>query len=198
VLRVEGLRAGYGPMLVLRDVAFSLPSGATAVATGPNGSGKTTLVHALAGLLASSAGAVELDGVALDRLPAHRRARAGVALVPQGRRVFGSLTVVEHLRLAGGRPGRWSADAVLDALPPLRALLRRPARQLSGGQQQLLAVARALCTNPSLLLLDEPTEGLAPDLAATVTELIGTVAAQGVAVLLTETDGTQLSIREQT
>jgi len=184
-------------MIVLRDVTFSVASGAVAVAAGPNGSGKTTLVYALAGLLSSCGGAVRLDGVALHQVAAHWRARAGVALVPQGRRVFGSLTVAEHLRLAAHRPGPWTAESLLDALPPLRPLVKRPARHLSGGQQQLLAIARALSTNPSLLLLDEPTEGLAPDLAATVTELIRTVASYGVAVLVTGSGGTQLSIREQ-
>ena len=184
MLRVERLSAGYGPVLVVRDVSFTVPAGGIAVAVGPNGAGKTTLVHAIAGLLATRDGVIHHRGVPLHRRSAHRIARAGVALVPQGRRVFGSLTVAEHLALAA-RPGPWTVPRVLDTLPPLRPLLRRAGRHLSGGEQQMLAIARALLTNPSLLLLDEPTEGLAPSLAQTVTDLIPTVAAEGVTVLLT-------------
>jgi branched-chain amino acid transport system ATP-binding protein len=199
MLRVEGLTAGYGSVIVLRDVSFTVAAGTVAIAAGPNGAGKTTLVHAIAGLLSTRNGVIHHRGVPLHGRGAHRVARAGVALVPQGRRVFGSLTVAEHLVLAR-RPGPWTAARVLDTLPPLRPLLRRHGRHLSGGEQQMLAIARALVTNPSLLLLDEPTEGLAPALAQTVTDLITTLAGEGMTVLVTLADATEsttrLSIRE--
>jgi branched-chain amino acid transport system ATP-binding protein len=215
VLSVENLTAGYGRAIVLGGVSFTVPTGALRAVTGPNGAGKTTLVQAIAGLLSTCDGAVRLgpgageEPVRLHDLPPHHRARAGVALVPQGRRVFASLTVAEQLALAQ-RPGSWSVERLLDELPPLRPLTRRLGRHLSGGEQQLVALARALATNPRLLLLDEPTEGLAPELVARVTELIGTLAASGVTVLATASEtavsettslgstlpGTRLSIRE--
>ncbi len=194
MLRVEHLTAGHGPVTVLRDVSFAVPTGAAIAAVGPNGAGKTTLVHAVAGLLSTRDGAVHLHEVPLHHLPAHRVARAGVALVPQGRRVFGSLTVAEHLTLAQ-RPGPWTVDRILDIVPALRPLLRRHGRHLSGGEQQMLAIARALATNPSLLLLDEPTEGLAPPLARAVTDLIVELAGEGGTVLVTAADTADTDIR---
>ena len=212
MLRVEHLSAGYGGSVVLREVSFTVPDGAVRVVTGPNGAGKTTLLHALAGLLSTRDGSVHLGRLPLHQLPAHRIARAGVALVPQGRRVFASLTVAEHLNLAATapprRPGPWTVESVLEALPALRALRRRYGRHLSGGEQQMLALARALLTNPTLLLLDEPAEGLAPSLVPVVTGLMTRVAAAGGAVLATAAPtvrnpgagdalaGTRLSIRE--
>jgi branched-chain amino acid transport system ATP-binding protein len=199
VLRVERLSAGYGSSIVLRDLSFTVPANTVAVAAGPNGAGKTTLLHAIAGLLPPRNGRIHHCGVPLHRRSAYRVARAGVALVPQGRRVFGSLTVAEHLAVAR-RPGPWTPRRVLDSLPPLEPLLRRHGRHLSGGEQQMLALGRALVTNPSLLLLDEPTEGLAPALAQTVTDLITTIAGEGTTVLVTLADATdsttRLSIRE--
>jgi branched-chain amino acid transport system ATP-binding protein len=198
MLRVEQLYAGYGPLPVLHGVDLVVPSGTQAAVVGHNGAGKTTLLHAIAGLLSTRDGAVHHQGVALHGLSAHWVARAGVALVPQGRRVFASLTVTEHLELAahtpgwpGGwrrRPRSWPVERVLDELPALRRLRDRAGRQLSGGEQQLLAIARALATSPSLLLLDEPTEGLAPDLREAVTTLLSTVADDGVTLLVTASD----------
>jgi branched-chain amino acid transport system ATP-binding protein len=191
VLRVERLTAGYGQAIVVRDATFTVPTGTVRVVSGPNGAGKTTLLHAIAGLVSTRDGTVRLQGVALHQRPAHRVARAGVALVPQGRRVFGSLTVAEHLALASRAPGArrrtggWPAARVLDTLPALRPLLGRPGRVLSGGEQQMVAIGRALATDPTLLLLDEPTEGLAPSLAQLVTALLADIAAQGMTVLAT-------------
>jgi branched-chain amino acid transport system ATP-binding protein len=188
VLRVDQLTAGYGQATVLRDITFDVPTGGLCTVVGPNGAGKTTLVNTLAGLLRAQGGAVYHQGVALHRLSAHLVARVGVALVPQGRHVFPSLSVAEHLAIAGRRQrGPWTTDRILATLPTLRPLLHRPGRYLSGGEQQMLAIARALATNPSLLLLDEPTEGLAPTLAQTVTDLIATIAGHGVTVLTTAT-----------
>jgi branched-chain amino acid transport system ATP-binding protein len=199
VLRVERLSAGYGAAIVLRDLSFTVPPNTVAAVAGPNGAGKTTLLHAIAGLLPPRDGRIHFRGVPLHRRSAHHIARAGVALVPQGRRVFGSLTVAEHLALAR-RPGPWTPRRVLDSLPPLEPLLHRRGRHLSGGEQQMLALSRALVTNPSLLLLDEPAEGLAPALAQTVTDLITTVVGEGMTVLVTLADATdsttRLSIRE--
>ena len=184
MLRVDQLAAGHGRATILRGVTFDVPTGTICTVIGPNGAGKTTLAHTIAGLLPTHDGGIYHHGVALHQLPAHLIARVGVALVPQGRRIFDSLTVAEHLTLAH-RPGPWSIDRILDTLPALVPLLPRPGRHLSGGQQQLLAVARALARNPTLLILDEPTEGLAPSLAHTITDLITTAAAEGVTVLTT-------------
>lgn len=184
MLKIENLTKQFGGLTAVRDVSVTFEKGKINAIIGPNGAGKTTLVHTIAGLLPAHGGGIYHHGVALHQLPAHLIARVGVALVPQGRRIFDSLTVAEHLTLAH-RPGPWSIDRILDTLPALVPLLPRPGRHLSGGQQQLLAVARALARNPTLLILDEPTEGLAPSLARTITDLITTAAAEGVTVLTT-------------
>jgi branched-chain amino acid transport system ATP-binding protein len=152
---------------------------------GRNGAGKTTLVHAIAGLLRPYSGVVEVYGADVAGKAAHRVARAGVGLVPQGRRVFASLTVAEHLALAV-RSGPWTIPRVLELLPRLDERRRHRGDQLSGGEQQMLAIARALLTQPKVLLLDEPCEGLSPDLAARVRERVAGLAATGLTVLLVE------------
>ena len=183
MLSVRGLVAGYGGGQVLHGVDLAVPAGTVTAVVGPNGAGKTTLVHAIAGLVPVAAGTVELAGTVLSARPAHRVARAGVALVPQGRRVFASLTVAEHFRVAGGAP-----DEVLALFPRLGERLRHRGDQLSGGEQQMLAVARALLRRPRLLLLDEPCEGLATDLAARLRALVRELAGAGMTVLLVEQD----------
>jgi branched-chain amino acid transport system ATP-binding protein len=184
-LTVEGLHAGYGGGTVLHGVNLTVPTGTALAVLGRNGAGKTTLVHTVCGLIKPRAGSVSLDGEELAGRPAHRVARAGIALVPQGRRVFASLTVAEHLTLTRRR-GEWTVDRVLQLLPRLRERMRNRGNQLSGGEAQMLAIARALLTQPRMLLLDEPCEGLAVDLADRVRAVVAELARGGLTVLVVE------------
>jgi ABC-type branched-subunit amino acid transport system ATPase component len=191
------MRAGYGGADVLSDVDFEAAAGEVVTVLGRNGAGKTTLLNAIAGLVAPrTPGCVELAGVPLSARRAHLIARAGVALVPQGRRLF-ALTVAEHLRAATAAAGKaarraappgggWSRERVLELLPKLGSRLQHRADQLSGGEQQMLALARALLTNPRLLLLDEPSEGLAPAVAGQIAAALRQLATGGLAVVLAE------------
>jgi branched-chain amino acid transport system ATP-binding protein len=188
-LEVRGLVSGYDRGTVLHGVDLDLGAGAVLGLLGRNGVGKSTLLMTLAGLVPATAGSVLLDGAELVGQRADRIARTGVALVPQGRRVWATLTVGEHLTLAAGRRGgTWSVDSVLDLLPRLAERRRQYAGQLSGGEQQMLAVARALLTNPRLVLLDEPSDGLAPAIVEQIAGVITTMRGEGVAVLLVEQD----------
>jgi branched-chain amino acid transport system ATP-binding protein len=188
-LEVRGLVSGYDRSRVLGGVDLELAAGGVLGLLGRNGVGKSTLVMTLAGLVPASDGSVLLDGVELARQRPDRIARAGVALVPQGRRVWATLTVAETLSLAAGRRrGTWTVDSVLELLPRLAERRRHYAGRLSGGEQQMLAIARALLTNPRLVLLDEPSDGLAPAVVDQVAEVIATMRAEGVAVLLVEQD----------
>ncbi|MFI6082444.1 ABC transporter ATP-binding protein [Streptomyces sp. NPDC051217] len=192
MLELTGLTAGYHGGTVLHDLDLTVPAGSVHAIVGHNGAGKTTLVHTVAGLIRPSAGSVRLNGREMTGQPAHKVARAGIGLVPQGRRVFAGLTVAEHLRLSyrppgrgdTTRPSRWTPERVLELLPRLGERRGNRGTDLSGGEQQTLALARALLGSPSVLLLDEPTEGLAPLLAKRVYELVGTLAREGIAVLL--------------
>ncbi|MEU0135002.1 ABC transporter ATP-binding protein [Streptomyces sp. NPDC006296] len=192
MLELTGLTAGYHGGTVLHGLDLSVPAGTVHAVVGHNGAGKTTLVHTVAGLMRPSAGSVLLDGLDVTGLPAHRIARAGIGLVPQGRRVFGGLTVAEHLRLssrpprrdAAARPVVWTPARVLELLPRLGERLGNRGTDLSGGEQQMLALARALLGSPRVLLLDEPTEGLAPGLVRQVHSLVTRLADEGLAVLL--------------
>jgi branched-chain amino acid transport system ATP-binding protein len=188
MLRISELTAGYHGGTVLHGVSLAVDAGAVQAIVGRNGAGKSTLVHAVAGLLRPYSGMVVVDGADLAGKPAHRIARAGVGLVPQGRRVFPSLTVAEHLALAVGRrrAPAWTLPRVLELLPRLGERLTHRGDQLSGGEQQMLAIARALLTQPRVLLLDEPSEGLATDLAARVRDLVADLAGTGLSVLLVE------------
>jgi branched-chain amino acid transport system ATP-binding protein len=161
LLKVDKLSAGYGEAVVLQDVSLSLDEGATLALLGRNGTGKTTLINTLAGATRQHAGSIVLGGIALHRLAPHQRAAAGIGWVPQERNIFKSLTVHENLT-AVARPGKWTPDAVYAMFPRLAERKGNLGTQLSGGEQQMLAVARALVLNPRLLLLDEPLEGLAP------------------------------------
>ena len=161
LLKVERLSAGYGEAVVLQEVSFSLEEGATLALLGRNGTGKTTLINTLAGATRQHAGSITLGGVALHKLASHQRAGAGIGWVPQERNIFKSLTVHENLT-AVARPGKWAPDDVYALFPRLAERKGNLGTQLSGGEQQMLAVGRALVINPRLLLLDEPLEGLAP------------------------------------
>jgi branched-chain amino acid transport system ATP-binding protein len=161
LLRVENLSAGYGEAVVLQGVSLALDEGATLALLGRNGTGKTTLINTLAGATRQHGGTITLAGVALHKLPAHQRAGAGIGWVPQERNIFKSLTVHENLT-AVARPGKWNAEGVYAMFPRLAERKTNLGTQLSGGEQQMLAVGRALVINPRLLLLDEPLEGLAP------------------------------------
>ncbi|WP_327682441.1 ABC transporter ATP-binding protein [Kitasatospora sp. NBC_00458] len=175
-------RVQYGPLEALHGVDLAFPPGRVTVLLGRNGSGRTSVLHALAGVVPLSAGRVVWRGRDVTGLGVHRRARLGLALVPAERAVFGSLTVAEHLALGGGAPGG-EATALF---PELSALLPRRAGELSGGQQQLVAVARALSTSPRLLLLDEPDRGLAPAMTARLhAHLLATATREGRTVLVT-------------
>ncbi|HEY2101205.1 MAG TPA: ABC transporter ATP-binding protein [Pseudonocardia sp.] len=188
-LEVRELVSGYDRSTVLGGVGLELDSGAALGLLGRNGVGKSTLIMTLMGLVPVTSGSVLLDGVELAGRRPDVIARAGVALVPQGRRVWATLTVAEHLALATGRrAGTWTVAAVLELLPRLAERRRHYAGQLSGGEQQMLAVARALLTNPRLVLLDEPSDGLAPAIVEQLIGVIGVMRAEGVAVLLVEQD----------
>ncbi len=161
LLKVDNLSAGYGEAVVLHDVSVSLKQGQTLALLGRNGTGKTTFMNTLAGATRQHGGTIELDGVALHKVPLHERAGAGIGWVPQERNIFKSLTVDENLT-AVARPGAWTPARVYEMFPRLAERKTNLGTQLSGGEQQMLAVGRALVLNPKLLLLDEPLEGLAP------------------------------------
>ena len=161
LLDVQGLSAGYGEAVVVQDVSFTLARGESLALLGRNGTGKTTLLDTLVGATQRHAGSIRLAGADLTHAPAHRRAAAGIGWVPQERNIFRSLTVEENLT-AVARPGPWTVERAYTMFPRLQERRTNLGHQLSGGEQQMLAVARALVLNPTLLLLDEPLEGLAP------------------------------------
>ncbi|PTX50058.1 amino acid/amide ABC transporter ATP-binding protein 2 (HAAT family) [Gemmobacter caeni] len=188
MLVIEGLTAGYGGAPVLHGVGLGAAPGKVTCVMGRNGAGKTTLMRAIMGQLRASSGTIHLDGEALHGLPAHEVPRHGVALVPQGRRLFGPLTVAENIEigLMTRRKGRAVREHVLDLFPRLRERLNQQSRTLSGGEQQMLALARALCLEPKVLLLDEPTEGLQPSMIRLIRDTVLKLKATGVAVVLVE------------
>jgi branched-chain amino acid transport system ATP-binding protein len=188
LLEVRGLHAGYGTSEVLFGIDLDVAAGAIVGVLGRNGMGKTTLVRSLMGLLRPSAGRIAFDGTAIGGWPANRVARSGIALVPEGRQVFANLSVAEHLS-AFARPSpdganAWTPARVLDLFPGLQARLRHSGNQLSGGEQQMLAIGRALVTNPKLLLLDEATEGLAPLVREQIWRALAQLRGAGLAMIV--------------
>jgi branched-chain amino acid transport system ATP-binding protein len=186
LLEVEGLNGFYGSAHVLQDVSFSM--GAEPVAMiGRNGMGKSTLCSAIVGLLDKASGSVRLDGVELMGKPAYRIAGAGVGYVPQGRRLFESLTVDEHFQIVGApSSAAWTTKRVYELFPRLAERKTVSGTSLSGGEQQMLAIGRALLTNPRLLIMDEPSEGLAPTVVEGLIQTIKDLAAEGMGLLVVE------------
>ena len=189
MLEVRGLAAGYGPVEAIAGVDLDVAAGECVAVVGPNGAGKTTLLKALMGLVRARAARLTLDGADMAGLPTHMRSRAGMAWAPQGREIFTALSVRENLALAAlGRPGgpARAIDAAAARFPVLAPLLDRPGGALSGGEQQILSLARALCAGPRLLLLDEPTEGIQASVVETLCETLRDLVAGGLAALLVE------------
>ena len=186
LLRIENLSAGYGEAVVLHDVAFTLGEGQTLALLGRNGTGKTTLINTLAGATRQHGGSITLGGQALHKLAPHQRAAAGIGWVPQERNIFKSLTVHENLT-AVERPGKWTPQRVYEMFPRLAERKTNLGTQLSGGEQQMLAVGRALVLNPRLLLLDEPLEGLAPIIVEELLRAIRRITQdEGLAAIIVE------------
>lgn len=174
MLSVRDIHTYYGESHIIQGVSLDVAPGRIAVLMGRNGAGKTTAIRSIGGLTPPRRGSVEFNREELTRLPAHEIARRGIALVPQGRRVFGSLTVAEHLSVAANsrRPVTWTPERIFEIFPRLRERLNQRAIHLSGGEQSMLAIARALRTEPDCLLMDEPTEGLAPLFVGIVLEVV--------------------------
>jgi branched-chain amino acid transport system ATP-binding protein len=191
MLAVRDLQVAYGPARALWGVSFTLRDKELLCVVGPNGAGKTTLINTLAGVLRAREGRIEFEDRDLTALPAHRFCEAGIALVPEGRRLFGSMSVLENLEIGSIVPAAkarraQSLESVLALFPALKAKLAQAAGELSGGQQQMVAIGRALMARPRLLLLDEPSLGLAPLIVAEVFNAIRRINAEGTAVLLVE------------
>lgn len=188
MLKVHGIEAGYGEATVLHGISLEVDAGEILCLLGRNGAGKTTTMKAIMGLIPVTAGAVLLDGENLAQIAAHEIPKRAIGYIPQGRRLFTELTVAENLEIGLMVRGHGSAtrEKVLDMFPRLRERLRQRAGTLSGGEQQMLATARALCIEPRVLLLDEPTEGLQPSMIALIRDVIVHLREQGVAILLVE------------
>ncbi len=194
LLKVTDLTCGYGPVLAVRDVSFEVGDGAIVCVLGANGAGKSTTLKAVSGLVRPALGTIVLGGRDITRLPTSRRVGLGVSHCPEGRRIFASLTVRENLRLGGHRLGRAAlaaaVDQALSIFPALARLLDRRGGLLSGGEQQMLAIARAIMTRPRLLLLDEPSLGLAPMAAEQVFATLVEINREGTTILLVEQNAT--------
>ena len=191
LLRVTDLDVAYGPAPALWGVSLAVRAGELLSVVGPNGAGKSTLINTLAGLLRARAGTIEFDGHDITRLPAHRFCAAGIALVPEGRRLFATMSVRENLELGSLLPSArarraTSLEHALALFPALKPKLQSPAASLSGGQQQMVAIARALMCRPKLLLLDEPSLGLSPLVVQDLFAAIRRIGADGMTMLLVE------------
>ncbi len=186
MLELRGLKVAYGGVEVLHGVEMSLGKGEVVGIVGPNGAGKSSLLRAICGLTGSNAGEISFEGRSLRGLAPEEIARLGIALVPEGRQIFGTLTVAENLRLAAQGDGSEMMEQVLERLPILRKRAGQHADRLSGGEQQQLAVARALVRKPRLLILDEPSLGLAPKMIDVIYGLLEELRAEGATMLLVE------------
>ncbi len=191
LLEVDRLNAFYGASQVLRDVSLQVGQGETVALLGRNGVGKSTTLKALMGLIKTRSRMVRFNGVDISSYPTHRIARAGVGYVPEERRVFGNLSVLDNLQLgalarATKEPKTWSLEKVLKTFPALEERARHPGAHLSGGEQQMLAIGRALMSNPLLLMVDEPTEGLAPLVVQRVQQVLAELNKAGLSILLVE------------
>jgi branched-chain amino acid transport system ATP-binding protein len=191
LLEVEDLHAAYGELRALSGVTLRVTHGEIVALVGSNGAGKTTLLRVVAGLVPRRAGRVRWDGVDLDPVPAHRRVEQGIAMVPEGRRLFGRMTVEENLRLGAFTPRAGAAapetlERVYATFPRLAERRRQHAGSLSGGEQQMVAIGRALMTRPRLLMLDEPSLGLAPRVVESIFRVFGEIHRSGVAIFLVE------------
>jgi branched-chain amino acid transport system ATP-binding protein len=188
MLDVEDIHTNYGDSYVLQGVSLRVGHGQVVAVLGRNGVGKTTLIRSIVGFTPPRRGRILLRGEDITRLPAHEIARRGVGLVPQGRRIFSSLSVGEHLEIGqrAGNGSGWSFGRVLDLFPRLRERIRNRGNQLSGGEQQMLACGRALVGNPDILLMDEPSEGLAPLLVRELGRILGRLQAEGASILIVE------------
>jgi branched-chain amino acid transport system ATP-binding protein len=197
LLRVEGLECRHGLLTAVRGVSLLIDDGPVVAFVGANGAGKTTLMRALAGAHRPAAGRILFEGEDITSWPAHRRVGLGIALVPEGRRLFTSMSVRENLAVAGahGRKGAWTLESVLEAFPQLKPKLRARAGDLSGGQQQATAIGRALMTNPRLLLLDEVSLGLSPIAVDQLYASLQGLTSSGTTIVLVEQDlGRALSV----
>jgi branched-chain amino acid transport system ATP-binding protein len=185
-LEAEGLNTFYGKSHILYDVGLAVPEGQVTTLLGRNGAGKTTTLRSLVGLTPSRGGRVRIFGRETTRLPPFRIAQLGVGYVPEGRRIFPNLTVDDNLRVPFERPGRWTVERVYQTFPRLAERRQNRGRQLSGGEQEMLSIARALLLNPKLLVLDEPSQGLAPLIVREVFRIVAQMREEGMSVLLVE------------
>ena len=183
MLTLNHVAGGYGQTQILFDVSFHVAAGEVVALLGRNGMGKTTTIRTIMGQLPHSAGSIRVAGADIAGLQVHRIAKLGIGWVPEGRQVFPTLNVGENL-MATARPGAWNTQSVYALFPRLHERRRHLGRQLSGGEQQMLAIGRALCTNPRLLILDEATEGLAPLIRAEIWACIERLKGEGLAILL--------------
>ena len=190
LLQIDKLVARYGLLEAVREVSFAVAERKVLALVGANGAGKSTLLRTIAGAHSAGSGTIHLDGIDITNLPSHRRVGRGLALVPEGRKLFPEMTVEENLLVAArrARPGPWNLDSVLEAFPMLKPLRQKQASRLSGGEQQATAIARALMTNPRVLLVDEVSLGLAPTAVDTVYESLSTLIRGGATLVIVEQD----------